>query len=201
MSSLSSSQTRPLAALLSSVVMLTSAVAFAVPISPGTTVKLNGTSTALRPELASTVLTATSIPFSCNRSDGSVLFKGTLQHDVARDAWGYLDFYYRIIVDPSSPGWVTKARATSYVSTLPYVDTDWRMDGLGDVGPYMATRDAAPNAGITYSFQGLYAGKSSRYFFVQVKTPGYKAGGALWLTGTDGVTTLTCGIGGLQQPQ
>ena len=113
MSTLSPSQARPLAALLSCAVVLTSTAAFAVPISPGATVTLNGTSTALRPELAATSVYATSYPFSCNRSDGSVLFKGTLQHDISRDAWGYLDFYYRIIMDPSSPGWVTSARATA----------------------------------------------------------------------------------------
>jgi hypothetical protein len=173
------------------------ATAWAVGLSAGGSATLDGTTAAARPELVATGFDS-STTFSCRRSNGTTLFSGTLTYGVyEEDVAGTLDFYYRLVIDPTSQGWVTQMGVSSYTGYN--TDVDWRIDGIGQYGPAVASRTST---GSQINFSGfggagwpLYAGEESHYIFVKTNATGYTTGGAVWLTGTDGTTTLTCGFG------
>jgi len=188
---------RTLALLLGAITL--SAPVFAVPLAPGATVAINGTTLASRPELAGTAIYDVTTPFLCTRADGTTLAKGKVESRVVQDSGGYYDFYYRLFVDTDSPGYIFDFIVSNYGSTL-YTDVDWRIDGVGDVAPYKSFRDNAPGTGVYFSFYapGVHNGTSSRFIFVQTRTSGYRTGGNVALHVTDNTTYQYCNVAAAQ---
>ncbi len=151
------------------------AVALAEPVSPANfaNTTLPGTTLALRPELAGTVLEDLITPFSFNG------ITGTVQNRVVReDATGTLDFIWKVDVDSVDTG-------TTGVVALRLIDfgydaikdADWRIDGLGTVAPVTArlfSETAYPLGAINFVFDGsVDAGEQSRFFFLRTDATTY----------------------------
>lgn len=152
-------------------------VAQAVPLNttfvaePYLVTMLPGTTSALRPELAGTVLEDDVQSFSY----GSV--SGTVQSRVVReDVAGTLDFYWRIEVDPNSLGTVPEFMVRDFgYSHL--TDADFRIDGLGSSFPYAALvfNPAAAPTGVIDFIMGppVQAGSGSLFVFLRTSATDY----------------------------
>ncbi|MBT9504563.1 MAG: PEP-CTERM sorting domain-containing protein [Burkholderiaceae bacterium] len=132
---------------------------------------LPGTTSALRPELAGTVLADDVQSFSY----GSV--SGTVQSRVVReDVAGTLDFYWRIEVDAQSLGTVPEFMVRDFgYSHL--TDADFRIDGLGSSFPYAALvfNPAAAPTGVIDFIMGppVQAGSGSLFVFLRTSATDY----------------------------
>ena len=117
----------------------------AVPVAPGDTVLLSGTSAAENPDLAGVVVRDTLIPFQVRDRLRNVLIEGMLQDRVVRsDNTGKLIFAPRLR-DLSMPigagtAWIVGLRADGYSGVL--TDIDFSLTGLGDVGPNSVSRSS-----------------------------------------------------------
>jgi hypothetical protein len=137
---------------------------------------LPGTTVAARPELAGVVLADVLTPFSF----ASPGISGTVQNRVVReDSTGTLDFYWRVLVDPSSaPGGISALRLINFgYSDL--TDADWRIDGLGSDAPTTArlfNPAGHPDGAINFLFDpSVDAGDAdgSNFFFLHTSAVNY----------------------------
>lgn len=134
-------------------------------IAPGGTVGVSGTTVALRPELAGLILQDTIV----NWSDGPGTTFGTLQTRVVReDSTGTLDFYERIFNDPSSRNFVSAGRFEDYTGFT--TDVDFRLDGLGDLGPDQVKRVGAGGTSVNFVFNEVGVGPGQSSLFLLTKT-------------------------------
>ncbi len=154
----------------------------AVVVAPGDTVSLPGTTLAAQPFLQGHVLEDELIPFSLAVSQtSSDLITGTVQQRVVReDASGTLDFYWRITqLNTGSLGYF---RVGHFVTGT--FDADYRIDGLGDVGPTSLTHftnglgGATDDFGANFNFANgaadtLSAGQSSKFMLLHTDATNY----------------------------
>ena len=156
-----------------------STVALADVVAPGSSINLYGTTAAANPYLAGTVLEDELISFSLAASQiaGAPLITGTVQQRVVRENdTGTLDFYWRITeLNSGSLGYLRLGNFNSAV-----FDTNYRLDGLGDIGPTSARRfsdalDSYINFGFTDAAGGdsLLAGQSSYFIFLHTDATRY----------------------------
>jgi hypothetical protein len=127
---------------------------------------LPGTTSAARPELAGTVLVDEIQAFSF----GALNISGTVQNRVVReDVSGTLDFYWRIVVDPTSTGGGISAFRLGDFGYTNLTDADWRIDGLGAKSPDTArlfNPAGRPDGAINFLFDAqVRAGDGGSYFF------------------------------------
>jgi len=113
--------------------LLAAGSASAVPVPTGTYTTLPGTTAAADPFLAGTVVVDEVLNFSLLAAQGSTdMITGTVQQRVVReDGTGFLDFYWRITSLAGGP--LGELRIGNFKS--PVFDANFRIDGLGDVGP------------------------------------------------------------------
>ena len=165
---------------IGAVLLTVASAAQAVPLNNGFVAEpfldtfLGGTTSAARPELAGTVLVDDVQPFSF----GALGITGAVQNRVVReDVAGTLDFYWRIIVDPTSTGGGVSAFRLIDFGYANLTDADWRSDGLGSAAPYIGqlfNPVAHPEGAINFLFTdpevqpGGIASNSngSRFFFL-----------------------------------
>lgn len=156
--------------------------AHAVVVAPGDTVSLPGTTLAAQPFLQGHVLEDELIPFSLAVSQtSSDLITGTVQQRVVReDVSGTLDFYWRIT--QLSTGSLGYFRVGKFVTNT--FDADYRIDGMGDVGPASLTHftnglgGATDNFGANFNFVSgtadtLSAGQSSKFMLLHTDATNY----------------------------
>lgn len=166
----------------------------AVPINPGDTVALAGTTSAARPELAGDVLVDTIRPFSIDLG-GGLMITGSVQDRVVRsDADGTLDFYYRLFNDVDSSGTVDFVVREVYTGFS--TDVDFRTDGLGTIGPDQAFRLAGSGEEVRFDFLAdtVGPGEESRLFFIKTDATQYNDSGLGFIGGfgfTGGGSTAT----------
>ncbi len=137
---------------------------------------LPGTTAALRPELAGTVLTDQITPFSFQG------LEGTVQSRVVRESSsGTLDFYWRLTVSRDASGVGLSAFRLVDFGATQLVDADWRMDGLGQVSPSTArlfSVSTQPSGAINFLFDTpIPAGSGSTFFFLKTTATDYAATG------------------------
>lgn len=126
---------------------------------------LPGTKSAIRPELAGTVLVDLDTPFTL----GDI--SGTVQNRVVREtASGTLDFYWRVILDPTSTaGGITALRLDDF-GYANLTDADYRIDGLGtDIATTARLFNPAthPEGAVNFLLDSpLGANESSNFFFL-----------------------------------
>ena len=99
-------------------------------------VTLSGTTAAARPELAGMVLEDRLRPFASDPGPGVPTVNGVLQERIVQSSVdGTLAFYYRI--KELTGGQIRYGISLRFWPslTLRAVDVDYRIDGLGDVGP------------------------------------------------------------------
>lgn len=158
--------------------LLGATAADAVPLSNGFTsqpfldTSLPGTKAVTRPELAGTVLADVNTPFALNGVSGHV------QNRVVREtASGTLDFYWRVVVDPSSTGVGVSALRLEDFGVGNLTDADWRIDGLGTVStPTARLFNSAnhPTGDLNFLFGGTVdGGESSNFFFLHTDATSY----------------------------
>ena len=162
----------------------------AVPLAPGSAVATPGTTSAARPVLAGTVLQDVVQTFTITDPNGRKI-KGTIQDRVVREtSTGTLDFYYRIMNDSSSRGPIVIVSKSSFAPPSLTTDVDWRIDGLGDVGPTQAKR-SGDGSRIDFnhaSTASIHPGKQSRFVFVKTDATEYREGGQTEIGGDLGIT-------------
>ena len=144
------------AALLASVLPS----AFAVVLSSGASTPLTGTTAALEPVLAGTVIRDVIRDWTISTPLGDIV--GRVQDRVVREtAGGTLDFTTRIFVDsvPTTPGGVTPPpfSGVEFADRSVYsnftTDVNWRIDGLGNTAPTEAAR-TTDGSSVTFVFGG-----------------------------------------------
>ncbi|HIV72657.1 MAG TPA: PEP-CTERM sorting domain-containing protein [Candidatus Aquabacterium excrementipullorum] len=160
------------------------AVALTEPVSANfADTTLPGTTVALRPELAGTVLEDVITPFSFQG------ITGTVQNRVVReDATGTLDFSWKINVDSVATGTtgVVALRLTDFGYDA-IKDADWRIDGLGTAAPGIArlfSEGAYATGAINFLFDtSVDAGAQSRFFFLHTDATAYSQSASYDLLG------------------
>jgi len=154
---------------------LLSAPAQAVPLALDTTVPLSGTTAALRPELAGLVIADTLVPVSFDNGSGGTYSLVVQTRVVQEDVAGTLDFYYRIYsFDANSTLPIGALRLTGFDGQT--TDVDFRIDGLGTVGPSEAHRFTGALEGyLNFHFldatggPSLNPGQESLFMFVKTE--------------------------------
>jgi len=140
---------------------------------------LPGTTAANRPDLAGTVLVDQLRPFEGIENTGK-RFKGTLQDRVVqRSVSGTLDFYYRITLDSSSTASISRVVRKGFEEVPTGArDVNWRIDGLGTVGPSLAYRGEACCIETIFN-PGLKPGESSTFVFIGTGVTHYDTRGTI----------------------
>lgn len=171
---------RSLAAAM--VVLASTAISHAVTLTYDANVTLPGTTVALRPELAGTIIADDIVsPFHLTLASGGVV-TGSIQERVVRETGtGTLDFYWKVNVDENSAGALSYFRIGNILGSS--YDADWRIDGLGDVNPDSAHLFGGSHTGqgyINFYFSdGLGAGESSNFMFLHTNATDYAKTGLM----------------------
>jgi hypothetical protein len=159
--------TRHLAVVAMALTLLLVTPGRATPLGKGQTVSLGGTTAAARPELAGVVLWDKLIDFEIRNAAGDLIFKGRLQDRIAKsDVSGALSFGILIRdTQPNLPGVITTVTRGNFANVS--TDVEYRVDGMGHIGPKEADRNA-DGGEITFRFEKgrLHAGNDSRSFFI-----------------------------------
>lgn len=152
---------------------LLAAGAVAVPrggaaLQPGVGAEeVRGTHVGVRPELAGVVLRDALIDFEVLNAAGKVVSAGKVQDRVVLSRQDKaLTFYFRIRdTKPDLPGRVTEVRREGFAGWK--ADAEYRVDGLGKLGPDRATR-GKPVATVWFWFgkTPVTPGSDSRFCFV-----------------------------------
>jgi hypothetical protein len=177
-----------LESLLLGVMLLAPVTAWSIPLPepvfPATysDTSLSGTTAALRPELAGPIIADVLTPFSFSGAGNNV--SGEIQSRVVRSSLnGTLDFYWRIITDTGSDP-ITALRVTGFNGFA--LDADWRIDGVGDVGPNTARYFGIGTGDVNFLFSsGPEDGESSNFFFLDTQATNYSNTGSFDLLCAD----------------
>lgn len=169
--------------------------AHAVPLVPGDTVSLGGTTSIARPELIGPIIAEVSRPFSFSGLSGTVV-----DRVVRESGTGTLDFYWQIAVLDGSIDFIVRESFTGFST-----DVDFRTDDTGDQGPASAFRSlvVSPPGSfgvgeeVLFDWDGsLDQGKTSLSFFIKTDATVFNDQGRGFLVGSN-----CCGtIEGVFQP-
>ena len=150
---------------------------------------LAGTTSAARPGLAGTVIADGDTPFSLDGVTGYV------QNRVVREnGTGTLDFYWRVVVDPttSTGAGIRAFRLTDFGYDY-LTDADWRVDGSGTIGATTGRLFSPvehPEGDINFLFgSNVDGGESSSFFFLHTGATAFaQTGGFDLLNGSDHIS-------------
>jgi hypothetical protein len=174
------SRNRVRAGILVVALSLQPALAHAVVVvDPGPIVNINGTTVALRPNLAGVVLEDVLRPFQAFGQTGELLVQGAVQDRVIQsNLTGKMIFDASIHIDYAAPGetWEVFGR-WGFASFL--TDVDWLLDGLGTLSPDQAWRNPgtipqgdlvvfAPNQSVP-----IHTGDVTRFMTIETDAPFY----------------------------
>ena len=160
----------------------------AADISPNETKAVRGTTVAARPELAGVVLRDELIDFEIRNAAGKVVFAGKVQDRVSQsNQQKTLSFIFRIRnTNPDLPGRITEVRRKGFGGWK--TDVDYRLDGLGTIGPDSFKRDPkGMTVGFSFGKTPVTPGAESRFCFVLTDAAGFDAkAGSLVIIADDG---------------
>jgi hypothetical protein len=159
---------RLLIALIGFSILVGPGTAMAAPLGIGDTA-LFGTTVVSRPELAGTIVEDVLVPYDFSGSGGEDVF-GDIQNRVVLSDDGTYDFYWRILPDPESTGEITAFRVAGFDGFA--LDGDFRLDGLGDVGPDIARNFGGGFVNFLFS-DGVDPDETSRFFFLDTEATSY----------------------------
>lgn len=154
------------------VILIPVSAANAVVLSEGSTELLNGTSVALQPNLAGTIIEDELVNFAYASGSGTV--SGAVQLRVVRSSVdSSLDFYWRVFNDASSSNAIGGFRLGDFFTDT--YDANYRTDGLGNDAPDSATRFSGTQSSyVNFIFDGgLAAGDFSNFFFLDTSATHY----------------------------
>lgn len=156
----------------------------AVVLTVGVHTPLPGTTAALQPHLAGTVLEDVTQAFSFAANGGTI--SGTVQSRVVRSTLdGTLDFYWRVVSDTFSSGAMQSFRIGNFFTSQ--YNADWRIDGLGNTSPLDAYLFAGPGGQVNYEFgvqpgQGIAPGSETYFLLMDTDAVNYAKTGVYDLT-------------------
>lgn len=161
--------------LIATALLTLAAGAGAEVLTPGLTTSLPGTTVALDPQLAGTIIEDETQAFSFVANGGTI--SGTVQSRVVRSTVdGTLDFYWRVVSDSNSSGPMQSFRIGNFFTDT--YDADWRIDGVGDTAPLTARLFNNGLGDVNFDFSdlsggGLMAGGSSYFMFFDTTATRY----------------------------
>ena len=159
---------RPLIALIGFSILVGPRTALAVPLGIGDTA-IFGTTSALRPELAGLIVEDVLVSYDFFGSSGEHVF-GDIQNRVVQSVDGTYDFYWRVIPDSDSTGEITALRVGGFDGFA--LDGDFRLDGVGDVGPDIARNFGGGFVNFLFS-DGVDPDETSYFFFLDTEATSY----------------------------
>lgn len=163
-------KTRMVGLALAMLTVLTPHAALAVPLAVGDTA-LAGTTAAARPELGGVVEADVLTPYAFSGLGFSL--SGVVQNRVVRSSLdGTLDFYWRIVPDPSSTTSIVALRVGGFDGFA--LDGDFRLDSVGTVGPDIARNFGGGFVNFLFS-EGVGATDSSFFFFLDTQATAFAA--------------------------
>ncbi len=176
--------------------LLAATTASAVPLANGFTgqpfldTTLPGTTELAQPALAGLVLADVDTSFSLNGVTGYV------QNRVVREfGSGTLDFYWRVVVDPTASGSGIAALRIGDFGYGYLTNADWRIDGVGSVAPTtgrLFNPATNPGGDLNFLFDGTVdAGESSYFAMVHTGATAYAETGLYDVTNAAGAITGT----------
>jgi hypothetical protein len=174
--------------------MLSASPVHAVPLAPGGTVALSGTTEAAHPYLAGTVVEDVLRPFTIKWASTGKEVSGEIQDRVVRESTGDLDFYYRLEFKENYATDQLIVSRGNFPRTLA-TDVDYRTDGVGVAAPFQAHR--GPEGRIiwtTFKNFSVTPGSagSTRFVFVHTTDRVYHPGGLAQITTNNGgLATVT----------
>lgn len=146
--------------------------ALAVTLTPGFN-PLGGTTSALQPQLAGTVVEDEFSDVSFGIDGGT--FSATVQSRVVLATDGTYDFSWRVFdtaYDGTAPAAIGSFRIGNFGVPIAGLNGDYRLDGTGDVGPASAFVFAGD--AVNFNFQdGLSAGSGSYFIFLDTAARAY----------------------------
>ncbi len=144
----------------------TQASAAVVDLFAGDSVALNGITVAEDPTLAGTVMMDYAQDFVAGDPAGAPLTGTLLSRVVMRTDTGEIDFSWRIRDLDSKVNRISSIVLSGFDGWD--VGVEWRVDGLGDVGPAFASRTADDDSiGFLFESPYLYAPHESRFMFAR----------------------------------
>jgi len=156
--------------------------AHAVILTPGVFTPLSGTTAAANPNLAGPIVYDDMVAFSFIGDDTGGIISGQVQVRLVHAVDNTYDFYWRVINDANSAGAIGSFRIGEFMTSV--YDADYRIDGVGDKAPqYAYLFPDPPYAGyVNFEFgtDGLAAGMSSNFMFLDTLETTYPAGFALY---------------------
>jgi hypothetical protein len=170
----------------------------AIPLLPGGSVALTGTTLALTPQLKGYAMIDQAQKFTFKV--GTKTYSGELQDQVVReDSTGHMDFYYRIIFQQEIQTgrlWVERTAYPGSDQGGYTTDVNYRTDGDGIMGPTQAYR-SSDGVSVTFNYNGFMAtpgsSGSSRWSFVATNATWYDNKGTIRFQVTGGtMVTLSC---------
>jgi hypothetical protein len=162
---------RPLIALIGFSILVGPRTALAVPLGIGDTA-IVGTTSASRPELAGLIVEDVLVSYDFFGSSGEHVF-GDIQNRVVQSVDGTYDFYWRVIPDSDSTGEITALRLGGFDGFA--LDGDFRLDGVGDVGPDIARNFGGGSVNFLFS-DGVDPDETSYFFFLDTEATSYASG-------------------------
>ncbi|MBI4694654.1 MAG: PEP-CTERM sorting domain-containing protein [Gammaproteobacteria bacterium] len=163
--------------------LLAAPFAHAVSVAPGTTAALPGTTAAAEGNLAGLIVADVLTPFSINginsNTGGAVDITGTVQNRVVKSVDGTYDFYWRVIVDATSSEAIGSFRIGDFGAPTADYNVNYRVDGLGTLGPDAVHRFTNATPGAVASFynfvfsNGLAPGSESNFMFMDTDALNY----------------------------
>ncbi|MEJ1937343.1 hypothetical protein WDZ92_44680, partial [Nostoc sp. NIES-2111] len=146
---------------------------------------LTGTTVALEPQLVGVVIDSKLDTFSFAGVSGTIA--GTITSRVVRAVDGTLDFYWQVTSTPNSSDDLGSFRLGNLFT--PEYRVNWRSDGAGNRAPVSATRFSGAQSsdfnfnfrtvGETGALQGLGAGETSYFMFLDTSATAYDTSGLM----------------------
>jgi len=143
----------------------------AVIVNPGDVVPLAGTTVVANPDLAGPVETDPLRPFEIFDNTGNLILSGNLQDRVSRsNNTGTLIFEPRLrdLNNHGSGAFITGLRVQGYGGVT--TDIDFRLDGVGDVGPNDVSRSAGSGDLLMFRYNPNLIDPPQEAYFLSILT-------------------------------
>lgn len=164
-------------------------------------ITLKGATAAAISTLRGKVLKDRLVTFQIRDDSNNLIFKGKVQDRVVKSTQtGKLCFYHCIRdTQPDLPGAIASVRRVNFSGFT--TDVEFRIDGIGNIGPVGAARNAGGDT-ITFFFtpgkadhpewvdHSLKSGENSKLFYIDTDSKDYELIGSTTIYAVDGSKTV-----------
>lgn len=170
------------------------AAAQPIALVPGAGTGLSGTTVGDAPELAGPIIRDVALPVQVFGAGQVLLYQAVLQDRVVQSALtGELHFYRRLLnTNGSLNGQLSSVQTTGFAGWE--TDVEWRLDGLGDVGPSRAQRSADGNILAFLFGNPIFAPEETTFFFAATNAEAFDTSGQVAVRLTTGEQVVINGV-------